>query len=188
MTATIVVLLGTDHHPFDRLVGWTDAAARRDPATRFVVQYGTSAPPGVAEGHEFLTHTEMVELLAGADGVVCHGGPGTIMDARDAGHVPVCVPRDPSRGEHVDGHQQRFAALVDGSGVATRVTTEDGFRRAIADLVGAAGATRRRNGSSTSYETELARERLAMELDELMVRGPRHVRRGRGARVPDTAS
>ncbi len=58
-----------------------------------------------------MSHDRLEELLAQATVVVCHGGPGTVTEARDAGHVPLCMPRDPELGEHVDDHQQRFAAL-----------------------------------------------------------------------------
>ena len=36
----IFAMVGTDHHPFHRLVDWMDEAARRHPDTRFVVQHG----------------------------------------------------------------------------------------------------------------------------------------------------
>ena len=31
------------------------------------------------------------------------------MLARQCGRTPIVVPRDPERGEHVDGHQQKFS-------------------------------------------------------------------------------
>jgi UDP-N-acetylglucosamine:LPS N-acetylglucosamine transferase len=48
--------------------------------------------------------------MRAADVVIAQGGPGGIMDSRACGRVPIVVPRDPARGEHVDDHQQRFAA------------------------------------------------------------------------------
>ena len=136
----IFAMVGTDHHPFHRLVDWMDEAARRHPDTRFVVQHGESKAPILAEGHAYLPHAQISELLAEADGAVVHGGPGTIMDARAAGHVPICVPRDPALGEHVDGHQQRFAALVGPAGVVTHVQSADRFHAAVeAALAGRVG-------------------------------------------------
>ena len=58
---------------------------------------------------------------------MCHGGPGLITEAREAGHVPLCVPRDPQLGEHVDGHQQRFAALAAREGVVRTVQSQEAF-------------------------------------------------------------
>jgi hypothetical protein len=57
------------------------------------------------------------------------------MDARSAGHVPVCVPRDPALGEHVDHHQQRFADLVDRAGVVTHARSRGEFARAVEEAV-----------------------------------------------------
>ena len=127
MTSLVIALTGTDHHPFERMVQWVDAAAERRGDVRFVVQHGSTRPPRVAEGYDFLSHDRLVALLEEAALVICHGGPGTIMDAREAGHVPLCIPRDPLLGEHVDGHQQRFASLAGGSGVVRLVSSPETF-------------------------------------------------------------
>jgi UDP-N-acetylglucosamine transferase subunit ALG13 len=176
VTALVVALAGTDHHPFDRLVSWVDAAATRHPDVRFLVQHGSATrPPAVAEGQEFLTHERLVELLREASVVVCHGGPGTIMDAREAGHVPLCVPRDPRLGEHVDGHQQRFAAMVGEAGVVRAVSSIEAFHdelgRALLSTPSPAAvvmATRAR---------DTARARLAAELDGLISLRPNRLAR-----------
>jgi len=108
--APVLVVVGTDYHPFDRLIGWVDRwlEARRD-AVRCVVQFGTSAPPRVAEGTPFLDHDDVQRAMDAAQVVISHGGPTTIAEARRRGHVPLVVPRDPQHGEHVDDHQMRFA-------------------------------------------------------------------------------
>lgn len=132
MTSLVVALVGTDHHPFHRLVHWVDAAATRHGDVHFVIQHGaTRPPPRVAEGHDYFSHERLAELLAEARVVVCHGGPGTIADAREAGHVPLCVPRDPALGEHVDAHQQRFARVVGEIGVVRDVRTRAAFELAL---------------------------------------------------------
>jgi len=109
----VMLVVGTDHHPFDRAVAWVDdwGVANADRA-RVVIQYGTSRPPIHAEGHDLLPVAELEALMAEAAAVVCHGGPGTIMGAREAGVVPICIPRQSRLGEHVDDHQVRFASRV----------------------------------------------------------------------------
>jgi UDP-N-acetylglucosamine transferase subunit ALG13 len=171
VTALVVALAGTDHHPFDRMVTWVDEAATRHRKVRFVVQHGTATrPPVVAEGHEFLTHDRLAALLAEATVVVCHGGPGTIMDAREAGHVPLCMPRDPRLGEHVDGHQQRFAALVGDAGVVRAVSTPEAFHRELdRALLGAPPAS---VVTMATRARDTARAQLAAELDGLIVQRP----------------
>lgn len=166
MSALVLALTGTDHHPFDRLVGWVDAAAARHHGVRFVVQHGVTRPPLAAEGVDFLGHGRLVELLAEASVVVCHGGPGTITEARDAGHVPLCVPRDPRLGEHVDDHQQRFASLVAGAGAVRLVRSQQTFDTELAAallLAPGAGPT-----EPPSRVRDAARALAAAELELVM--------------------
>ena len=120
----VLVMLGTDIHRFDRLVGWADSWAARHPDVRVVVQHGYSEAPRVADAQAFFPIAELRELAASANAVVCHGGPGTVADARLGAHVPVVVPRDPQLGEHVDDHQQRYA----------RWATDKGIVRAVSDV------------------------------------------------------
>jgi UDP-N-acetylglucosamine transferase subunit ALG13 len=176
VTHLVLALAGTDHHPFDRLVRWVDDAATRHGDVRFVVQHGTSAPPRVAEGHAFLGHDLMLDLMQQATLVVCHGGPGTIMDAREAGHVPLCVPRDPALGEHVDGHQQRFAAIVGQVGIIRLVPTVEALCAEV-DQARRDGPLQRVS-AALSTAREQARALVAEELDSLIsVPRPRTPRR-----------
>ena len=174
MNPLVLVLLGTDHHPFDRLVAWADEVAELRPDLRFVVQHGTSGPPRVAEGRDYLPHRELLDLACAASAVACHGGPGTIMDARGAGHVPVCVPRDPAFGEHVDRHQVRFAAIASGAGLVRVVNRVDQFHAALHAAVSASGDRGVAVPLPRSPVVDDARERLIRELDRLVVAGPPH--------------
>ena len=102
----VLALVGTDHHPFDRLVGWVDAwaGARR---ARVVIQHGAARPPAHAEGVRSCRADELHRrCMRRATAVVCHGGPGTIAAARGRpGIRRSWSPRDPALGEHVDDHQ-----------------------------------------------------------------------------------
>ncbi|CAN5805166.1 hypothetical protein BH10ACT1_BH10ACT1_33170 [soil metagenome] len=108
----VVVTVGTDHHPFDRLVGWVDRWAAAHPDLPVLVQRGESRPALHAASVEMLGYDELVAAMAGADAVVAQGGPGGIMDARSVGHRPIVVPRRGSLGEHVDDHQVAFTARM----------------------------------------------------------------------------
>jgi UDP-N-acetylglucosamine transferase subunit ALG13 len=160
------------------MVHWIDAEALRHPDVRFVVQYGASRPPAVAEGYEFLAHDHLVAMLSEASVVVCHGGPGTILEARDAGHVPLCVPRDPRLGEHVDGHQQRFAAVVAGSGVVVAIASLESLHHELDNALVAPVSVA---ATMTSRIRDDARARLAAELDDLVARRPPRLVRPRRA-------
>lgn len=126
---TVLVLLGTDWHPFDRLVRWCDRWITDQPATdtRCVVQYGSSIAPKRAEGVAFFSAAEMAARIGSADVIVCHGGPATITESRHAGRLPIVVPRDSSFGEHVDDHQQLFAARMDEAGLVRMAKTRAQF-------------------------------------------------------------
>lgn len=179
----MIALAGTDHHPFERLVDWMDEAARMRQDVRFIVQHGASRPPRVAEGRDFIPFDELNPLLSSAALVVCHGGPGTITDARDAGHVPVCIPRDPALGEHVDAHQLRFAAHAAEQGLVRLTGSQEAFQRMVWSAL--IPRPRQEMTSPVTRHRDDARARLAVELDELLHRPP--VRRGLLARSAGTA-
>jgi UDP-N-acetylglucosamine transferase subunit ALG13 len=107
-----LVTVGTDHHPFQRLVGWADRYAQTHPEHEVFIQYGSATPPRHPERSALLDHAQLLTEIDRADVVVCHGGPATITDIRRSGLVPICVPRDAAFGEHVDGHQLRFAERI----------------------------------------------------------------------------
>jgi UDP-N-acetylglucosamine transferase subunit ALG13 len=123
----VVCLLGTDHHPFPRLVGWCDTLAANRPDIEVIVQYGSSAPPQLATGVAFLDKQALTGHLDQAQVAVTHGGPGLISDVRNAGLEPLVVPRNPDLGEHVDGHQLRFVNRIATSGIVRALATETEF-------------------------------------------------------------
>ncbi len=126
MTSLVFVSVGTDHHPFDRLVTWVDAWL--PDGVKCVVQHGTSAPPRRAEGVAYLDHGELTGLLNDAAVVVSHGGPTTITESRRHGVRPIVVPRSPALGEHVDDHQERFCARMAAKGLISSAADEQAFR------------------------------------------------------------
>jgi UDP-N-acetylglucosamine transferase subunit ALG13 len=175
VTQLVVVLTGTDHHPFERLVHWVDAAAARRAEVRFVIQHGLSTAPRVAEGYRFIVHAHLVSLLAAASAVVCHGGPALITEAREAGHVPLCVPRDPQLKEHVDGHQQRFAAMAAREGLVRTVLSQEAFDDELDEALARSAEGR---GPGTPNNVRLAaRALVAAELDQLLDLRPVRVAR-----------
>jgi UDP-N-acetylglucosamine transferase subunit ALG13 len=129
----LLVAVGTDCHPFTRLVrwvdGWLEAQGRQAPPA--FVQHGSSPAPRRAEGAAFLDHADMQRLLADSQVVVCHGGPATILEARRAGRLPLVVPRDPRLNEHIDDHQQRFAGRLAGQGLIVLCKSEGELHGAL---------------------------------------------------------
>jgi UDP-N-acetylglucosamine transferase subunit ALG13 len=108
----IFVTVGTDHHPFDRLVQWIDDWMIEGGGAwhaRVFVQSGNATPPRHAAWAKLVPHGEMQHHMRTTAAVVCHGGPASITECREAGVVPIVVPRNPTLGEHVDDHQLRFS-------------------------------------------------------------------------------
>lgn len=130
----LLVLVGTDHHPFGRALAWADSHQRAFPEDDVLVQHGLSDPPRYARGIAFLTPAEMRQQVTAADVVITHGGPGTISDARSGGHRPIVFPRDPVAGEHVDDHQQRFAPWCAERGLVLLARTPEELTAVVADL------------------------------------------------------
>lgn len=107
----LVVTVGTDHHPFDRLMGWVDELLRAGLVSpdEVTVQSGASRPPDGPNVRTFMARAELMALMGAADVIIGQAGPGTIMDARSVGRRPVVVPRLASLGEVLDDHQVTFA-------------------------------------------------------------------------------
>jgi UDP-N-acetylglucosamine transferase subunit ALG13 len=133
----LLVSVGTDHHPFDRVIEWVFAWLRDGGAdkVRAVVQYGTSTAPAVelpgVLAKPYLDHQELQDGMRDAWVVISHGGPATILETRRKGHLPVVVPRDSRFGEHVDGHQVAFCTEMGRRGDIVFVESEAHLRRTL---------------------------------------------------------
>lgn len=110
----MLVTVGTDHHRFDRLIGWVDAWAAAHPEVDLLVQHGTADAPAHGRAVAMLGYDELVAAMRDAAVVVAQGGPATIMDARSVGQRPIVVPRRAAHDEVVDDHQVAFTAWMAG--------------------------------------------------------------------------
>lgn len=110
----IVVTVGTDYHPFDRLIGWTNDWLRRHPENvpAVFVQSGAASVEPACQSSRFVEVGCLTALLDSAEVIVCHGGPASIAEAWARGHLPIVVPRLRQLGEHVDDHQVDFCRRV----------------------------------------------------------------------------
>lgn len=168
----VLVTVGTDHHPFGRLMGWVEKWAATGRPVRWRVQHGfTPAPQGDAvEATEMMPHDGLQQALGEASVIVCQGGPGSIMDARGVGKVPIVVPRQSGLGEHVDDHQVRFARRLDEAGLIRMATTEDDFRSLVAAALDSPAQFSASPDQSDIAETV---KRFGVLIDELMAKPAR---------------
>jgi UDP-N-acetylglucosamine transferase subunit ALG13 len=168
----VFVTVGTDHHPFPRLMDWVDGwlADLDGGAVRCVVQSGATPPPRLAEWKAFLGREDMDTLMREATAVVCHGGPGTIMACRRVGIRPIVVPRRRTLGEHVDDHQVAFTRMLARKGEIALADTRGDFQAAVDFALSDSSAFR---GASDLADPAEAARRFEQLIDELMAGGRR---------------
>ncbi len=126
----VFVTVGTDSHPFDRLVSWVDSWLADGAAARIrcVVQHGTARPAKHAVSRPFLDHRKMADMVTRASVVVSHGGPGTIVACADRNKRPIVVARRPEFGEIVDHHQVLFTRRLGAEGEIELVESTEALR------------------------------------------------------------
>jgi UDP-N-acetylglucosamine transferase subunit ALG13 len=120
----LLAVVGTDYHPFDRLVRWVDAWSMGHPEVDCLIQYGTAPAPRHAAGVAYATHDELGGWMDRARIVVCHAGPSTILEVRHRRLLPIVVPRRGQAGEHVDDHQERFANRLASNGLVLTAASQ----------------------------------------------------------------
>jgi UDP-N-acetylglucosamine transferase subunit ALG13 len=130
--ARVVVFMGTDHHPFARLVDWVDRWASAHPDVPCFIQHGPAPAPAHARGLPYVGVDDLRATVTAAEVIVGHAGPGTIIDALEAGRIPIVVPRLARFGEVVDDHQVAFGHLMQERGRAVCVEDEAALGAAIA--------------------------------------------------------
>lgn len=131
----IFVTVGTDHHLFDRLMRWVDNWVVDPTGPRLIVQSGTSSPPEQVPSRAYLDYEDMCAAIEGSVGVVCQGGPATIMEVRRSGRIPIVVPRRASLGEHVNDHQWLFSKRLARESQIDLCETEDELRVSMRRLI-----------------------------------------------------
>ncbi len=78
-----------------------------------------------------MPRAELLSLYEQADVVLVQGGPGSILDARKIGQIPLAVPRRPELHEVVDGHQTAFTEAMVRQGDAIMI---ESFPALVAEL------------------------------------------------------
>nr|CRL69242.1 glycosyltransferase family 28 protein [Mycolicibacterium komanii] len=130
----ILVIMGMEVHPFDRLARGIDELSRTGVVEEdFLVQLGTCTyEPRHARFVRFLSFGDIREEIRRASVVVTHAGAGSALLCIDQGKHPVVVPRRPAYGEQVDEHQLPFAEKLSAAGLATVVNEVEELPAALA--------------------------------------------------------
>lgn len=168
----VFVALGTDHHPFDRLLSWASQLATEDPSVDWFIQSGSTRALADLDCIPMLAVEDLEAKLSSARVVVTHGGPGLILEASAHGHVPIVVPRDPQFAEHVDNHQLLFTQRLADAGRVRRVTNLEDFRVAVGTAL-TSGPRALDSSDSPSGQTVA---RFTELVDALVAKPGRHAR------------
>lgn len=178
----MVVIVGTDHHPFNRLIRWTNEwlCSHPEMSDRCFVQYGTASVRPTCSGSQFLEVSPLSAMLDTAEVIICHGGPGSISEAWARSRRPIVVPRLARLGEHVDDHQADFCQQVAELGKIALAQTLPEFTMLMDEAVTDPSCLRADSPGSDSPE---AVARLGKLVEELVSRPRRRSLIGRGRRV-----
>lgn len=170
----VLVIVGTDHHPFNRLITWVNEWLGQHPErlSDFFVQWGAATVRPVCDGAQMIAADQLHSLLGGARVMICHGGGGSIADAWAAGLAPIVVPRVPQLGEHVDDHQLHFSAKLAELGHIRLAQTQTVFGSFLDDATSDAQIEGPRPSRIGSMEAEVDATvtRFAALVDELVSR------------------
>ncbi len=125
----IFVTVGTDTHPFNRLLKWVDEAIERSIIKENVyAQIGHSTYiPKNYKFKRFYEHEEMEKIVRKADLIISHAGAGTILDVLTKRKKLLIVPRLKKYGEHTDDHQLDLSLLLEKEGKCLVAFTKKDF-------------------------------------------------------------
>lgn len=107
----IFVSVGTDHHPFDRLLAWLLEACQNNylKNQELIIQHGYTKPitNPCATYYDFLLFDQMMDYFKTADLVITHASSVALLVCHHQ-KMPVVIPRRRHLGEHIDDHQWVF--------------------------------------------------------------------------------
>ncbi|MCA1990500.1 MAG: glucosyl transferase [Coleofasciculus sp. S288] len=118
----ILVTVGTEKFPFDRLMRWLDALIRQGflqvEQEDIVVQYGTCRfLPGGVKVYSLLPEAQFRQLINQSRLIIAHCGEGTINLLDEISTPYILVPRSCRFKEHVDDHQVELAVALSRIGI-----------------------------------------------------------------------
>lgn len=132
----IFVTVGTDEHPFTRLLNEIERLVKRKfIEEEVIIQCGHTpfSSEVIKDIFPMLPFDRFLDYIKQARIVVTHGGPGSIMLALSCGKIPIVVPRRKNLGEHIDDHQLIFTEFLKGKGRIIAVYDIDKLGETILD-------------------------------------------------------
>jgi UDP-N-acetylglucosamine transferase subunit ALG13 len=115
----ILVTVGTEQFPFNRLMQWLELLIQRELIHEdVVVQYGTCTylPSGTTV-YRMLKEESFRAMIQKARVVIAHCGEGTVLLLDELQQPFILAPRSVRYQEHVDDHQVELALALTEMGV-----------------------------------------------------------------------
>lgn len=115
----IKVALGTENFQFTRILEWLDRAIDDGVISadeEILVQAGSTIYSPAHQNiklAKIVPYDQQMQEFRNARISIIHAGIGNVLDMVDIGRVPIIVPRDPARKEHLDGHQLDFCEIAE---------------------------------------------------------------------------
>lgn len=119
----ILVTVGTEQFPFDRLMSWINTLIKQkflDPSVEeIVVQYGScQVVPRNVTAEAVFPEESFSTYIKQARHIISHCGEGSVYALAASGNPYILVPRHYAYQEHVDNHQEEWARMLEKQGVA----------------------------------------------------------------------
>lgn len=111
----ILVTVGTEQFPFNRLMNWIRVLIKRGfIQEEVVVQYGSCTNcPSEVKAYSLLEQAQFHELIQQARLLIGHCGEGTVLLLAATSKPYILVPRSQRLKEHVDDHQIELAVALE---------------------------------------------------------------------------
>jgi len=118
----ILITVGTEKFPFNRLMEWVDELIQSKfidlAREEVVIQYGScTVIPKQGQSYDVLPAVDFKALLAEARLIISHCGEGSFDLLAQINKPFILVPRSHQFGEHVDDHQIELAKALQQKGV-----------------------------------------------------------------------
>ena len=132
----ILVLLGTQHNEFTRLLQEIDECINNKKIDEeVIVQAGfTKYESKKMRIFDMIPKLDLDEFVERADLVITHGGVGSIIMALNKNKKVIAVPRLHEYGEHVNDHQRQIIKVFSEKGYLIGLQNVEDMPEALKDI------------------------------------------------------
>ena len=132
----ILVLLGTQHNEFTRLIQEVESYIKNKIINdKVIVQAGfTKYQSNKMEIFDMISKEELEKYMSSASLVITHGGVGSIIMALEKRKKVIAVPRLHEYGEHVNNHQRQIIKVFSEKNYLIGIQNVEDLPKAIKEI------------------------------------------------------